>query len=46
MKTLFSGDIHNKSDIITPLIDMYIQQEGILVVLVTEQLIYLIYRVI
>ena len=24
MKTLFSGDIHNKSDIITPLIDMYI----------------------
>lgn len=29
MKTLFSGDIHNKSDIITPLIDMYIQQEGI-----------------
>ena len=31
MKTLFSGDIHNKSDIITPLIDMYIRQEGILV---------------
>ena len=28
MKTLFSGDIHNKSDIITPLIDMYIQQRG------------------